>query len=299
MHGDHSKIKILLWGLLSLWALAGMHVFMHNPGGAGLYLPFNAVSWLFAALIISCGLWLATLRGALRGSPLLLWLGLMVLLLLLPMAWSSAPLRDYALPRLAGLVGGGLLLFSLYQFVFSELDRRRILYLLLGAVTIELALGLVQFYLLTPGNWIGYNTQTNRPYGIFQQPNVMASFMATGLALTLWCWPTLSGRGTRLWGATLLVGTALLLVVLQSRVGQLGGLLALLMLLPWLRRRQGLAALWLVLLGLGLGLLSLYWGGDQAGAGGLSVGGHALHLLALCLAAYLATSPDRLGLWQL
>ena len=29
-------------------------------------------------------------------------------------------------------------------------------------------------------------TPTNRPYGIFQQPNVMASFMATGLSLAIW-----------------------------------------------------------------------------------------------------------------
>jgi len=61
-----------------------------------------------------------------------------------------------------------------------------LLYLLLGAVAIEALLGLVQYYLLVPGNWIGYDTRTNRPYGIFQQPNVMASFMATGLALAIW-----------------------------------------------------------------------------------------------------------------
>ncbi len=32
-------------------------------------------------------------------------------------------------------------------------------------------LGYVQYFVLEPGNLFGYNTEANRPYGIFQQPN--------------------------------------------------------------------------------------------------------------------------------
>ncbi|EGX6953751.1 ligase [Aeromonas hydrophila] len=245
----------------ALYWLLGMHFFMHNPGGAGLYLPFNAWGWIFASLVIGLGLWQVTLQQRLVFSSLQGWLWLGALLLLLPMAYPGFELKDYAIPRLLGLFAGLLFLFCLYQWQLVRASRERLLYLLLGAVAIEALLGLVQYYLLIPGNWLGYDTRANRPYGIFQQPNVMATFMATGLALAAWL--ELRGnanpwlKGLR-YGVIL--GASLLLVVLQSRVGQLGGLLGLLLLVPQLHR-QGLLVriLCLVLLGVIVGLASQYW----------------------------------------
>lgn len=249
------------FGVISvLYWLLGMHFFMHNPGGAGLYLPFNAWGWIFASLVMALGLWHVTLSQRLVVSPLLTaqWLG--GILLLLPMAYPGFELKDYAIPRLLGLFAGLLFLASLYQWRFGREARDRLLYLLLGAVAIEALLGLVQYYLLVPGNWIGYDTQTNRPYGIFQQPNVMASFMATGLSLAIW----LELRGdANPWLKGLRYGvilaTSLLLVVLQSRVGQLSGVMALLLLSAQLGRERRLGRmLALVALGILLGLTSQY-----------------------------------------
>ncbi|MEV3819199.1 PglL family O-oligosaccharyltransferase [Aeromonas dhakensis] len=244
-----------------LYWLLGMHFFMHNPGGAGLYLPFNAWGWIFASLVIGLGLWRVTLQQRLVFSSLQGWLWLGGLLLLLPMAYPGFGLKDYAIPRLLGLFAGLLFLFCLYQWQLARASRDRLLYLLLGAVAIEALLGLVQYYLLVPGNWIGYDTHANRPYGIFQQPNVMASFMATGLVLASWLElrgnPHVWLRGLR-YGVIL--AASLLLVVLQSRVGQLGGLLALLLLVPELRRHRLLArVLVLAALGILLGVASQYW----------------------------------------
>ncbi len=243
-----------------LYWLLGMHFFMHNPGGAGLYLPFNAWGWIFASLVIGLGLWQVTLQQRLVFSSLqgCLWLG--ALLLLLPMAYPGFELKDYAIPRLLGLFAGLLFLFCLYQWQLVRASRDRLLYLLLGAVAIEALLGLVQYYLLIPGNWLGYDTRANRPYGIFQQPNVMATFMATGFALAGWL--ELRGNANP-WLKGLRYGVilaaSLLLVALQSRVGQLGGLLALLLLVPALHRQGRLAqVLGLVALGVGLGIASQY-----------------------------------------
>lgn len=244
-----------------LYWLLGMHFFMHNPGGAGLYLPFNAWGWIFASLSMGLGLWQVTLRQRLVFSPLQagLWIG--AFLLLLPMLYPGFTLKDYAIPRLLGLFAGLLFLFGLYQWRFNRQQRDRLLYLILIAIAIEAALGLVQFYLLTPGNWIGYYTKANRPYGIFQQPNVMATFMATGIALSIWL--ELRREGGRLLMALrygVILSAALLLVVLQSRVGQLGGLLALLLLMPQLHRQHLLSrVLALVILAVAIGLLSQYW----------------------------------------
>ena len=161
-------VTIKAFGMVSvLYWLLGMHFFMHNPGGSGLYLPFNAWGWIFASSVIGLGLWQVTLRQRLVVSPLQIGLWLGGLLLLLPMAYPGFELKDYAIPRLLGLFTGLLFLLCLYQWQLAREARDRLLYLLLGAVAIEALLGLVQYYLLTPGNWLGYDTQTNRPYGIF------------------------------------------------------------------------------------------------------------------------------------
>ncbi|HEB5078533.1 TPA: O-antigen ligase C-terminal domain-containing protein [Aeromonas hydrophila subsp. hydrophila] len=252
-------IRIMMILCVFYWLL-GMHFFMHNPGGAGLYLPFNAWGWVFASLVIGLGLWQVTLQQRLVFSSLQGWLWLGALLLLLPMAYPGFELKDYAIPRLLGLFAGLLFLFCLYQWQLVQASRDRQLYLLLGAVAIEALLGLVQYYLLIPGNWLGYDTRANRPYGIFQQPNVMATFMATGLVLAGW----LGLRGNaNPWLKGLRYGVilaaSLLLVALQSRVGQLGGLLALLLLVPELHRQGRLAqVLGLVAIGVGLGIASQY-----------------------------------------
>ncbi|HHQ4471529.1 PglL family O-oligosaccharyltransferase [Aeromonas sp. S41-2] len=247
--------------LFVVYWLLGMHFFMHNPGGAGLYLPFNAWGWIFASLVIGLGLWQVTLQQRLVFSSLqgCLWLG--ALLLLLPMAYPGFDLKDYAIPRLLGLFAGLLFLFCLYQWQLVRASRDQLLYLLLGAVAIEALLGLVQYYLLIPGNWLGYDTRANRPYGIFQQPNVMATFMATGLVLAGWL--ELRGNANP-WLKGLRYGVilaaSLLLVALQSRVGQLGGLLALILLAPQLHRQGLLVRIFgLVLLSVAAGLASQYW----------------------------------------
>ncbi len=251
----------IMMTLSMLYWLLGMHFFMHNPGGAGLYLPFNAWGWIFASLAMGLGLWQVTLRQRLVFSPLQagLWIG--ALLLLLPMLYPGFALKDYAIPRLLGLFAGLLFLFGLYQWQLNRLLRDRLLYLILIAIAMEAVLGLVQFYLLTQGNWIGYDTKANRPYGIFQQPNVMATFMATGIALAIWL--ELRRDAGRLLMALrygVILSAALLLVVLQSRVGQLGGLLALLLLMPQLYRQRLLwRILGLVILAVAIGLLSQYW----------------------------------------
>lgn len=259
------------WCGVVVWALLGLHFFMHNPGGSGLYLPFNAWGWVFLSAALGLGAWQATHVGQLRVSRLgLQWL-LLALLLCLPMVWSQSEIRDYAWPRLMGLAGGMLFLLSLYQWRHDVAQRRSLLWLVLGAVAIEMTLGLVQYYLLTPGNWLGYNTAINRPYGIFQQPNVMASLQATELALALWLWGEGSTLRWQQWlNAYVIAGSCLLLVVLQSRVGQLGGVMALLLVMPWLKSQRRLR-LPLLLAGTGLllGCISLYAG--QGATRGLEI----------------------------
>ena len=176
----HSMSARIFLIFLALYSLLGMHFFMHNQGGSGLYLPFNMVGWAFVSVLISIGIWHLTTIKQLTFSRTQLWFLAGVAILLLPFLNPQAEWNAQAEPRFLAIAAGLLLFFALSQFQFTEQQRHGLLYLLLSAVAIEAVYGLVQFFILKDGNWFGYNVKVNRPYGIFQKDSVFSSFLAAG-----------------------------------------------------------------------------------------------------------------------
>ncbi len=223
---------------VALYALLGMHFFMHNQGGSGLYLPFNMVGWAFIAVLISLGLWHLTVIRQLTFSRTQLWYLTGFVILLVPFLNMQAEWNTQAEPRFLAIAAGLLLIFALSQFQFSEKQRYNLLYVLLGAVAIEAVYGLVQFFLLKDGNWFGYNVKINRPYGIFQKDSVFSSFLAAGLAITFylqrWDCNLLTLRWRQGLMSLILAVTPLLLIQIQSRAGIYGAILAVLIMFPLL-----------------------------------------------------------------
>lgn len=253
--------KITLWIILFSYSLFGLHFFMHNQGGSSLYLPFNMISWVFIVLLLSIGVWHLTITKEVIIPVQLKWHLAGFFILLVPFLNPNSQWGIEAAPRFLALVAGLLLFFSLSQFQFDRLERQKILYILLISVAIEVVFGLVQYFLLKPGNWFGYNVVLNRPYGIFQQVNVYASFLATGLALSLylirWDEKVVKSRLKCVLFIVLLVAIPLLLIVIQSRAGTIGALLVTICLLPtlWFHdRRLFLAAILLISIGVFVGL---------------------------------------------
>ncbi|NHI01903.1 PglL family O-oligosaccharyltransferase [Oceanimonas sp. MB9] len=255
---------------VAVYALFGMHLYLPHLFGTGLQLPFNIIGWLFVGLMTTLGLWHWHRRRLLTSR---FWLGLVAasVLLWLPFFyWHNNSVAGQALPRMLGLAGGLLFYLALQQCRFSDRGRRYLLYCLLLAVSVEMLLGLAQFFVLEPGNVFGYNTQVRSPYGIFQHRNVMASFVATGMVLAVYLWLNEAKSPWRpfllrsCWFAAVLGAGAMLVVLLQSRAGQLGLLLGLLMLLPLLwqtlaknRSKRLLASLVLIPLGVVTGVFGL------------------------------------------
>ncbi len=220
--------------------LLAMHFFMPNPGGAGLALSFNATTWLVLSFALAIGLYqLATYRK-LRYSKLTVVFLISSVIMTLPMFYSNAYWQG-ALSRINGLWAGLLLFVVLQQFYFSNKHKQRLLWYIVLACLIEAAFGLFQYFELKPGNIFGYNTIANRPYGIFQQPNVMASFLATGLVLSGYLLARQPKKYNKhLSEVSLLyltpVMTLPLLVVLASRTGWLSALLGIALILPYIYR---------------------------------------------------------------
>lgn len=288
------RISLLLFfGVAALYWLLGMHFFMHNPGGSSFYLPFNMVGWAFVSLLIGIGLWQVGCSQRLYFSRLQagLWGGFAMLLIPL-FAHSELPMGA-GVPKMLGIAAGLLLLFALSQLRLAREQRLMLLYLLLGAVAIEAALGLVQYFLLTPGNWIGYNTLINRPYGIFQKDSVLSSFLALGISVALYL-QFYSVKNMSSWQhiftALVLFASSLLLVLIQSRAGQIGALGAAILLsasaLKSHPKRVGMM-LMLMLSGLAIGLW-VSTGGRSTESYGLTIDYRLLywrHCLELFLQA--------------
>ena len=218
-----------------------MHVILDTPGGVGLYLSYNIIAWLITSILIALGLWQITLNKKIYYSKMLLWLSLGCTFLIIPIFYHFE-FTDHAIPRVLALIGGLLFLFSLYQFQLSKLEALRLLVLILLAVVIEASFGLVQFFLFEEGDWGGYIVGSSRPHGVFLQPNVMASFMATGLAIALFL-----SIQKRLFKNTLafkcliyfgLFMTSFLLILLQSRTGFVAAVTVVILLFPLIYQKN-------------------------------------------------------------
>ncbi|WP_108650808.1 PglL family O-oligosaccharyltransferase [Dongshaea marina] len=268
--------RTLFGVLLVCYLCLAVHFYLPNMGGCGLDMPYNQMGWVFVTAMITCGIWQVARDGELVVSRFHLWSWVIWLFLLIPLIYPLSQSFQQVSGRFVAISAGLLFYLSLLQFRFTARERVRGLYLVLFAVSIEIVIGLIQYFWLTPGNWIQYDTALNRPYGIFQQPNVMASFVATGLAISLYLCTKQSTTSLKGWQIALHGWIALsgsfILVVLQSRTGELAAIVVMLLLLPaGIRYQKKRLFSFLLLVGVGifLGLVALaYIQGVKRGGDG-------------------------------
>ncbi|WED21579.1 PglL family O-oligosaccharyltransferase [Vibrio sp. JC009] len=250
-----------------------MHFFMPNPGGAGLAISFNNTTWIAISIAIGIGLYQTGRNMSFRYTKLTLALLISCAIMTLPVLYTNAS-PDNSTGRLLGLWAGWLLFFTFQQFSLSNQHKQRLLWFIVVAVVIEALFGYVQYFLLEKGNLLGFNPELSRPYGIFQQPNVMASFLATGLVLSGYLLARQQQKyGQKLSRTSLLylmpLITSPLLILLASRTGWLGAGLGVLCMIRYLYRFSTTKRLtgWIasVAAGVGLGVIIGFTsgGGEQ------------------------------------
>ena len=241
--------------LLLLWLCGGLLWLLPNRGGSGLALPQNLLAWAALALVaLVCTLTSSGFKVVYPPGTLLIVAGAM--LWSAPLLWSpTAAWQQNAVAKvlaLWGLIGVWLLLLN--STTCYRMRRGWLLILVLSAL-LQFCFGL--FQLSDIQHLIG-----GRPYGSFQQVNVLASFLATGVVCALWLFLTSRQRRHTLRTAVALFLLPAMLVLLQSRAGELGamsGSLVLLLVAARQRRPVGYALL-LLMVGAGAGVLTLYLG---------------------------------------
>ncbi|MEH5058247.1 O-antigen ligase family protein, partial [Citrobacter braakii] len=175
--------KLLL--VISLFFWCGvMHLYWPNNGGSGLSLPLNITSWIYAVVLAASASvlvprqrWRITVPATVFSMGALI---LTLLCLLTPGVWQ------FEAQLVAGALLGGVLVYLVtLQIPLAANTLTVLLTLLWGACVIECLAFLYQYWHL-PGvdYWEFAWRRGTRPYGIFQQVNLMASFTASGVLLS-------------------------------------------------------------------------------------------------------------------
>lgn len=259
------KLTRLFFITFALLMGLGAHYFQHNQGGSGLELAQNNIVWIFFAILIGIGLWKVSESQKLFYSPFTLLFFSAFLLFLIPLLYPNNELAEQSYTRLLGLFAGFLLFFSLQQCQFTRSNIEKLLALIVLAGFLQACYSLIQDYLLPADNLFGYDVGYGRPYGIFQQPNVLASFMATTLILAGYLLQQVKDKRLQ----SFLLLTALLnmwvITLTMSRSGYLGALIALVLFLPWAwQNNKKKLLIYIAAISLGLGLAMIK--GDALGA---------------------------------
>ncbi|MGA9619659.1 MAG: pilin glycosylation ligase domain-containing protein, partial [Serratia proteamaculans] len=250
-------------------------IYIPNPGGVGLSLPFNFLVYGGAALyMVWC--WRVTPLCRIVITPTCLAVFVACLVLALPVIFTRPEWQSTAIWRLAGLFAGAAFYFTWVQVRMTVRQRHAVLYLILSAAVVQALIVLLQLFAPAVAQfWIPSGNL--RAVGIFQQPNVLASFIATGLALALAAYVlpgfqrldpcAKSWRRRAL--AVALVLLPMVLVWVQSRTGWLAGTLVLgLFILCFCRRYPQAVAIASLLVAGGtvVAALVLWWGSELGGA---------------------------------
>ncbi len=210
--------------VFTLFFRIGMHFLSSNTGGIGLELPFNNVAWIFVAVLIAMGLWQVRNSGRLLYSKYSLVLLLVFFALLIPFLYGNAQNPENVIERTLGLLAGLAVLFSIKQFELQSRDWLLIVASIVFAGVVESIFAWVQFWQPLQQYWSFRLTKV--PFGVFQQPNVMASFCVTAIACSYYLLDRCEHYFEQKeiiksrYGALLCVALAgFIVVVLQSRTG--------------------------------------------------------------------------------
>jgi len=252
------KIKSTFLITFALLMGLGAHYFQHNQGGSGLELAQNNVVWIFFSILIALGLWKITFAKQIFYSKFTLFFLTACILFFIPVFYPNNFLAEQSYTRLLGLFAGFLLFVSLQQMRFSATFIQRLLLLIVLAGCLQACYSLTQDYLLPADNIFGYNVGYGRPYGIFQQPNVLASFMATTLILSAYLLHKIECKKVQGFLLLTILLTMWVIIVAMSRTGYLAVVFSLALFAPWAyQQHKKRFMLFLVTLLVAIGLASI------------------------------------------
>lgn len=209
--------------LLGIYLIFILPLQLPNAGESGLSLPQNLLAWSVITLCIAVSLLRTVYLGQLWVGRFMLFAAAGALFLVLPWGWTSCQLwQKNALPQLAGIGGALLFLLVLCQQHLTAKMRRRMVKIIAFATLVQALTAMAEAWI--PG--IILQLTGSLPHGVvgvFQQRNVLGSWLATGIGLILYLALTSCPRQRAVGWVLLLYPLLAALVLSESRASLLGG----------------------------------------------------------------------------
>jgi O-antigen polymerase len=240
MRVSHPK-QIIFFALLVLLLLVAPFYFHFNIGGLGLALPYNAATWL-AALVFSCVVIMTQLntKTVVYNQAFLYCLIFPVVVILAGIASDVSQHIDWLFRQLF-ILGGFVFLFALFQTRLTAKQVDQLLYCLVISSLLQSIVSICQLHELSfLENVIPYSVN-QVPLGFFQQVNVLASYLVTGLMIILFLISRPAFNSTHFLTKVFLVVTFGLLVYVVFSTGSRVGVLSFFVaggLIVWSRWKQ-------------------------------------------------------------
>jgi len=209
-------------------------------GGLGLALPYNIPVWAVASWIMAIASILITVNKQFITPRL--WVTFVIFPIIILIISLFYPVNQPItwLFRQLYIMGGVLFLFALFQFQAKQAAIDRVLFILVLAMGLHACLGTLQIVVPDRIPWLSF-THNYVPQGIFQQINVQATFLVTGVILTLYlisrpCF-RFSSLIIKVWVVVAFALAVYIVIASGSRIGLLSLLLGVPLIL-WSRYRQ-------------------------------------------------------------
>lgn len=265
MNKDTFKNLCLL--VLYFLFLIVMHVNIRNLGGSVVN-PVAYFVWMAVSAVILLSLMQASFQdGCIFAVPnITICILLFAAMLILSAIFNPITDAHSFIFKNLGLAGGIIFFISLHQFKFSDEQKEKLLYVIFLSAFIEACIGLVQYIAPEARIPMLAFASSGVIFGNFQHQNVLASFLATAIVISLYALTGPLFRGANRWGkGFFLIAVAVISFVLfitGSRAGLIGSLLGCAILLITRHRLFKTAPLYLLIwalavtAGLGLNLAS-------------------------------------------
>ncbi|UAA39095.1 O-antigen ligase C-terminal domain-containing protein [Paraneptunicella aestuarii] len=157
--------------------LLGTLYYQPNMGGTGTDLPINLLGWMCFSISLAIGLWRLQQTNKLKFNRNLLFLGGLIAMLFIPFMYGNSNPQASTWFQILALPAIGLFLLLSQQFIVTRKTRHILMTGLSIAISAQVLLGLAQLYVME---------HHFKPFGHFQQINLMGSYIMTGYASYLY-----------------------------------------------------------------------------------------------------------------
>lgn len=165
------------WLPIILYFILGVQYYQANVGGIGTDLPFNLVGWGLTGTALAAGLWSLYLRGKIKVSRQIAWIGCLMACLFIPFAFNEAHGQSSTWFRFIALPIIWFFLLMSLQYRVTMKTRVILISAILIGICAQTIIGFAQLTIME---------HDFPPFGHFQQTNLMGSYITTGIACMYW-----------------------------------------------------------------------------------------------------------------